>query len=199
MRKLLIYIFVCAFIFISAFSQNPFEIAKIKIDLGKFSSQYKSYTTEFYTASKKKIGKYLCFDLIDIIDKNIKQLSVTERKKLVIIPETSTGESIATTYNDYDINNRKITPMLIVGVIKGTVGDTAVIEDFGGANSKLKIKSVDNEIQKAVERRVYLQMKNISDEDRDKIFINRSLIFPEDQNTSRWMTDLVDLKLYLLK
>ena len=67
------------------------------------------------------------------------------------------------------------------------------------ANSKLKIKSVDSEIERAVDRRVYLQMKNVSDDDRDKVFKNRSLIFPEDQKTSRWISDLIDLKLYIIK
>ena len=132
MKTLFIGIITFVFIYISALSQNPFEITKIKIDIEKLNSQYKSYTTEFFTASKKKIGKYLCFDVVDIIDQNIKQLAITERKKLIVIAETSTGESIASTYNDYDRNNRKITPMLILGAIKGTVGDTAVIEDFGG-------------------------------------------------------------------
>jgi hypothetical protein len=195
--------FILLFLFLSAsllFSADvPNEIAKININMEQLIKEHQFKTVEFCTASKKSLGKFTCIDVLDIFDNNIKKLTNSERKRLIIIAESADGEVIATDYLNFDKNNIKIPPLLIFSFIKGSVGDTVRISDVKGSKGKVDLEMVEKELQKTVVLRIFLQMKNISVSDIQKYFKDGSMLFPQDQTCERWLENVKYLKLYIVK
>ncbi|MCX7736975.1 MAG: hypothetical protein N2319_09705 [Candidatus Kapabacteria bacterium] len=177
-------------------SETLEEIATINlysIDLPKF---YKAETVQFFSSSKKSYGKYLCYKIIDLIEPQIKQLQEIERKQLIIIGIDSIGNSIFTTFYDYDNNTTKIPPYLLSKRVYGSVGDTVIAFEMKGKPGKLNLKPVEKELEQIVDIKVYLQFKNLSKEEEAIIFKPGTIIYPQDQKSVRWLGNVKYLKIY---
>jgi len=198
MKKILILLVIISNV-ISAKAENLFEIAKIKINTAELSSNLKYYATEFYTSSKKKISKNYCFDVYEIIESHIKQLTESERKRLIIIAESDKGETVVSTIFDYDKNYAKIPPLLIYKKVTIKPGDTIRIKDKKGVKGMVDINELQDAVMLAVQRKIYLQMPNISASMLSKTFEDSSIVFPQDQTTVRWLGKISYIKLYMLK
>lgn len=184
--------------FSSLQSSNLQEIATINLSSIDISKYYKSETVQFYSASKKFFGKYLCYKLIDLIEPQIKQLQEIERKRLIIIGIDSLNNTIFTTYYDYDNNTTKIPPYLISKRIYGSVGDTVIVFEKKGKPGKLNLKPLEKELEQIVDIKVYLQFKKLTREEESNIFKPGTIIFPQDQKSVRWLGNVKYLKIYLL-
>lgn len=177
-------------------SSNLEEIATINlsgIDLAKY---YKSETVQFFSSSKKSFGKYLCYKIIDLIEPQIKQLQEIERKHLIIIGIDSLGNSIFTTFYDYDNNTTKIPPYLISKRVYGSVGDTVIAFEMKGKPGKLNLKPVQKELEQIVDIKVFLQFKKLSKEEEGIIFKAGTIIYPQDQKSVRWLGNVKYLKIF---
>ncbi|OGU39612.1 MAG: hypothetical protein A2X61_11260 [Ignavibacteria bacterium GWB2_35_12] len=199
MRTLIIiFIFISTAIFLYS-ADHPYELAKINIDLNDINKNNKTKTVEFLTSSKKSIGKYICVDVNEIISENLKHLSEQEKCRLMIVAESSSGEAITSTYFDYDANNIKIPPILILNNVKGMVGDTIKVLDVKGKKGIVDLSMVERELQKSIVERVYLQIKNITTDEKNKIFKSGSIVFPQDKATKRWIGSVSNIKIYIIK
>lgn len=195
---IIILIFICSAKFLNS-ADHPYELAKININLIDIIKNHKTKTVEFLTLSKKSIGKFICVDVNEIINSSIKHLTDQEKCRLLIVAETSTGESITSTYFDYDPNNIKISPLLILNSILGMTGDTIKATDIKGKKGTVDLSIVEKELQRSIDERVFLQIKNISQEDKAKIFKSGSIVFPQDQTNKRWLSNVSNIKIYIIK
>jgi hypothetical protein len=180
-------------------SQSYHEIGTIEINPSELANNYKLETVEFLSASKKSFGKFLCFRIHDIIEPYIKDLSEPERKKLIIICIDTLPNIIITTYYDYDEKTTKIPPFLIHRKVIGNVGDTVVAYELKNRRGKIDLRPVQKELEQIVELRVYLQFKNLAKNDEKIIFQPGTVIYPQDQQSVRWLNNIKYLKLYIVK
>lgn len=182
----------------SLLSQSLEEIATINLSSIELPKYYKPETVQFFSSSKKSYGKYLCYRMIDLIEPQIKQLQDSERKRLIIIGMDSIGNSIFTTFYDYDKNTTKIPPFLISKRVFGSVGDTVIAFEMKGKPGKLNLKPVDKELQQIVDIKVYLQFKNLTKDEESIIFRPGTIIYPQDQKSVRWLGNVKYLKIFKL-
>ena len=195
---IIIFIFISSAIFLYS-ADHPYEIAKININLNDINKNHKTKTVEFLTSSKKSIGKFICVDVNEIINGSIKHLTEQEKCRLLIVSESTSGEVITSTYFDYDANNIKIPPFLILNNVQGMVGDTIKVTDVKGKKGIVDLSMVEKELQKSIVERVYLKIKSISQEDKNKIFKSGSIVFPQDQTNKRWLGKVSNIKIYIIK
>ncbi len=195
---IIIFIFISTAIFLNS-ADHPYEIAKINIDLIDISKNHKTKTVEFLTSSKKSIGKFICVDLNEILSGSIKHLTEQEKIRLLIVAESLSGDAITSTYFDYDVNNIKIPPVLILRSVQGSVGDTIKVSDVKGKKGVVDLSMVEKELQKSIIERVFLQIKNISTDEKNRIFKSGSIVFPQDQTNKRWLGNVSNIKIYIIK
>lgn len=172
------------------------EVATINVSSLDLHKYFKSETVQFFSSSKKSYGKYLCYKIIDLIEPQIKHLQETERKQLIIIGIDSIGNSIFTTFYDYDKNTTKIPPYLINKRVYGSVGDTVIAFEMKGKPGKLNLKPIEKELEQVVDIKVYLQFKNLSKDEEAVIFKPGTIIYPQDQKSVRWLGNVKYLKIY---
>jgi len=199
MRTLIIIIIYISSAILLQSADHPYELAKINIDLNDINKNHKTKTVEFLTSSKKSIGKYICVDVNEILSASIKHLTEQEKCRLLIVEESSNGEAITSTYFDYDVNNIKIPPVLILNSIQGMTGDTIKVTDVKGKKGVVDLSIVEKELQRSIVERIYLQIKSISLEDKNKIFKSGSIVFPQDQTNKRWLGNVSNIKIYIIK
>ncbi len=195
---IIIFIFISTAIFLNS-ADHPYEIAKINIDLIDISKNHKTKTVEFLTSSKKSIGKFICVDLNEILSGSIKHLTEQEKIRLLIVAESLSEDAITSTYFDYDVNNIKIPPVLILRSVQGSVGDTIKVSDVKGKKGVVDLSMVEKELQKSIIERVFLQIKNISTDEKNRIFKSGSIVFPQDQTNKRWLGNVSNIKIYIIK
>ena len=181
------------------FSQNIKEIAIIELNHSDLEKKFQCYSTEFFSSAKKKVGSYYCFELKELLNEKIKHLTNQQRNNLIIIAENSNKESLVTTFFDFSDEIIKIQPLLISSKVTGSVGDTVKVRDIKGQIGKVDTYIVGEEFDIATKKRVYLQMKTISNENKLKIFRNGTIIFPQDQSYNRWITDVQRIKILLIE
>lgn len=172
------------------------EIATINLSSVDLAKYYKSETVQFFSSSKKSFGKYLCYKIIDFIEPQIKQLQESERRQLIIIGIDSLGNTIMTTFYDYDNNTTKIPPYLISKRVYGSVGDTVIAFEMKGKPGKLNLKPVQKELEQIVDIKVFLQFKKLSKEEEGVIFRSGTIIYPQDQKSVRWLGNVKYLKIF---
>ncbi len=194
---LLLFFFLSVSYLFSADSLT--EIAKITVNIDQLSKEHEFRTVEFLTSSRKNLGKFSCIDVSEIFDNYTNKLTDTERKRLIIIAGSADGEVVATDYFNFDKNNIKIPPVLIFSYVKGSVGDTVRVSDIKGHQGKVDLAMVAQELKKTVVQRIFLQMNNISEADKQKYFKNGSMLFPQDQTLVRWLENVKYLKLCIVK
>ncbi len=173
------------------------DIATVNIKSLSLKKSIKFNSTEFRLASKKVIGKYYTFDLRDIVDPYLKNLSTSQRKNVFIIAEGSDGGSMAISYAETDPDLVSIAPLMIYGLVTGSVGDTVIIEDLDGVLISPDMESVQEEFQIVAKQRLYLQMKQMPKGLRKRLFRKGTIIFPVDKSTGRWMTGIVNFRICL--
>ncbi|TAL69773.1 MAG: hypothetical protein EPN82_03895 [Bacteroidetes bacterium] len=198
--NLLLKIYITLFSAIFLYSaDNPYELAKINVDLNEIGKNNKTKTVEFLSATKKSYGKYICVDINDIIAGSIKHLNEQEKCRLLIVAESSDSEAITSTYFDYDPNNTKLAPVLILKTVQGSVGDTIKVSDVKGKKGVVDLSMVEKELQKSIVERIYLQIKTISQGEKFRIFNSGSIVFPQDQTINRWIGKISNIKIYIIK
>ncbi|MBI5324610.1 MAG: hypothetical protein HZB41_04960 [Ignavibacteriae bacterium] len=180
-------------------ADHPYELAKINIDLNEINKNSQTKTVEFLSSTKKSFGKFICADINEIISNSIKHLSDEEKSRLLIVAESSSGETITSTYFDYDPNNVQIAPVIILKSIQGAVGDTIKVTDVKGKKGVVDLSIVEKELQKSIVERIYLQIKILSQGEKIRIFSVGSLIFPQDKTTNRWLGNVSNIKIYIIK
>lgn len=180
-------------------ADHPYELAKINIDLSEISRNYKTKTIEFLSSSKKSYGKFICTDINVIIANSIKHLNDEEKSRLLIVAESSSGETITSTYFDYDPSNTQIAPVIIIKPVQGSVGDTIKVSDVKGKKGVVDLSIVEKELQKSIVERMYLQIKVLSQGEKIRIFNSGSIIYPQDLTPKRWLGNVSNIKIYIIK
>lgn len=194
----MLLIAICVFAFNSLSAQTMKEVAVIDVDPAKLVDKHDDYYTEFYTSKKRRICKYYCIDLNDVLKPYTKDLSAADLRNLIVVAETSTGETMTTSFADFNDKIVRIAPMIIYSDIRSGIGDTVEFWDKEGTKGIVNLDGLDDELRKTRLRRIYLQIKKISKADKKRAFQERSIVFPQDQSTDRWIADVKYLKLYVV-
>jgi hypothetical protein len=198
MKKILFLL--CIFIIKGlAISQTLDEVASIDMDYTTLKAKYNYKTTEIMLANKKSMGKYTCFEMNDILAPYIKELKEQDKAQLIIISETSDGQQNVSSYYDFTENVNILVPFIIFQQQTGGIGDTVYIRDVPGHKGKVDTRLVDEEYNQAVLHRVYLQLKSVTKEEKDRIFKPGTIIFPQDKTPARWIGNVKRIRLLLVK
>ena len=180
-------------------AQSLKEIANIEINQEYLQKNFENQSTEFLTSNNKKIGSFYSYEINDIINKNIQNISKEKRNNLIIIAENNQNQSIATTYYDYSTQIIKLTPLLLSSKVTGIVGDTVRIGDAKGKKGVVDTYEVGKAFDIAVRKRIFLQIKSLKNEEKNNFFQNGTIIFPQDQSTERWLKNVSRIKIYLIE
>jgi len=197
MKKLIILFALLFAIPLASESPNLNHIYSIEIDPVELGQKYEFASTEFLLSNRTSIGKHYSFNLSDLIDPYLKDLSIEKRSNVIIIAEDMKGVTQPFTYPDISMEYSMIPALLSFTKKMVSFPDTLVVGEDHNSPSEIDIDKVEEFFNVLIKRRIYLQLKYISDSDKSKIFETTSLMFPVDKSTKRWLTDLKYLHIYL--
>ncbi len=168
-----------------SYSNDSFKLVK-EIDINKFNSSDKNRMTIEFKSGKKVISKSKALEISEIIE-------ICDNCFAEI--EDSKGNLFYLSNNDLNkqINNQQA--LMLFDEKFSSLGDTLVIgeDDL----SKLEGNDLLNvELGSMTNASYGLNSKNWSNEKIDKYFKPNSLIFPFDNNTTRWITDIRKIRIY---
>ncbi len=196
MKKLILLLVL--YFSMPAVSQSPDfnHIATINIDPWELGQKYEFASTEFLLSNRTSIGKHYAFNLSDIIDPYLKDLSVSKRSNVIIIAKDNSGNTLPFSYTEVS-DEYSMMPALLT-FTKKMVGmpDTLIVSDNPEGPSGLEINQVEEFFNVLTKRRIYLQLKFISADQKKQIFNTTTVIFPIDKTTNRWLTDLKEFDIY---
>ena len=173
------------------------EIATIEISIEKLLPSVKNYSTEIKLSNKKKLGDYYTYNVDEIIEPYIKDISDSLRKDIVVIAENSSGESVAASYSDFDKSTSFLPGILIYKKVTGSIGDSVRAFDKKDKKGEVDFKVIDEQLDIATKRIIYLQIKSMFSNEKNKLMMERTLIFPQDASAKRWITDVNKLHIYI--
>jgi hypothetical protein len=174
-----------------------YHIGSITIDPFELGQTYDFAATEFILSNKSTIGKHYSFNLSDIIDPYLKDLSIEKRSNVIIIAEDMNGETQPFSYTDVSADYSMIPALLTFTKKIVSFPDTLIVgEDISNVHG-LEIDKVEEFFNVLTKRRIFLQLKSISDDEKNRLFKTTSVIFPVDKTPNRWLTDLKAFHIYL--
>jgi hypothetical protein len=196
-----IVILLALFIVMPLFSEGPAleHISSIKIDPFELGQKYEFASTEFLLSNRSSIGKHYSFNLSDIIDPNLKELSLEQRSNVIIIAEDKNGKTQPFTYPDISMEYSMIPALLTFTKKMVSFPDTLIVAQDNSDPSGVDMDAVEEFFNVLTKRRIYLQLKHISDDETARIFKTTSVMFPVDKSTDRWLTDLKYLHIYMYR
>ncbi|MFP4370212.1 MAG: hypothetical protein ACOC2K_03075 [Bacteroidota bacterium] len=197
MAKLLIAL---VFIFLalpqSLFSDATLkEIVTISADPVKLNEKYDYASTEFFLANKQNAGKFYSFELLEILDNELKGQNI-DTDRLVIVAENSKGRKLVFTYNDLSGDIAPIKPVLLYGQVTGSIGDTIKVQDIEGQKGMVDLEEVIKETDIAVRKRIYLQLRSFPEAEKKRLFTHGTIIFPIDATPRRWIEGVRKMTVY---
>ena len=172
------------------------KLATIEIKPFELGQKYEFASTEFLLSNRQSIGKYYAFNLSDIIDPHLKDLSIEKRSNVIIIAENNDGKTQPFSYTDCSFQYSMIPGLLTFTKRVVGIPDTLDIGQDINDETGLEIEKVEEFFQVLTKRRLYLQLKYISEEEKAEIFKTTSIMFPVDKSTKRWLTDIKELHIY---
>jgi hypothetical protein len=199
MKKLIILL--ALFLAMPLISEGPNleHLSSIKIEPFELGQKYEFASTEFLLSNRSSIGKHYSFNLSDIIDPYLKDLSFEQRSNVIIIAEDKQGTTQPFTYPDISMEYSMIPALLTFTKKMVSFPDTLIVAQDNGDPSGVDIDAVEEFFNVLTKRRIYLQLKHISEDDKAKIFKTTSVMFPVDKSTERWLTDLNYLHIYMYR
>lgn len=199
MKKILIIIAIAVSTFCTA--QDFRNVATIEVNTYEFAEKFEYNANHFVTAKKKIIDKSFTFNLIDILSHYTKEISEEDYKHLFVVAVDADGKKSAFSYLECTPEVSQIVPQLFYTKAARSISgvrDTLRIYDVEGTQETNK-NQLRSEFATMFVGKIYLQMKNISDEEKKLYFSDASLIFPQDATTKRWLSNVKFLKIYLIK
>lgn len=180
----------------TAFTQKSHKIEEI----GKFNlitQPIKNvtiyYPTEFILNNNREIAKVYSLDLIELIEEKIKKIKDVDSRNMGLLIEDKNGNLSLVSISEILQDISVIPPMIIFDKVRGSLGDTVKVQDFGMGD--LDLSAIDDELSAAIQKKIHLQMASIPEEARIKFFETISIVFPTDKSTQRWIHDVVEIKL----
>ncbi len=184
MKNIVIVLVLFAFTNYS-YSNDSFTLVK-ELEVKSFNSSSKNKLTIEFKSGKKIISKSKAIDINEIIDLCDNCFAEIEDTK---------GKFHYLSSNDLNkqINNQQA--LLLFDEEFSSLGDTLVIGE--DELSKLEgNKLLDVELGSMTNASYGLNSKNWTNEKRDKYFKPNSLVFPFDNNTTRWITDIRRIRIF---
>lgn len=173
--------------------QNQFQIiGKINLTAEPINNVTIYYPTEFILKNKKSVAKVYSMDLIELISKKIKNIELIETRRSGLIIKDKFQNTTIVSFSEILQDVSIIPPMIIFNKVKGSVGDTVKIQDFGLGD--LDFAAIDAELSQATKKRVQLQMSYPPA--KVDYFSTISVVFPTDKSYNRWICDVQEIILF---
>lgn len=175
------------------FSAEMVKVADIDFSKIDVSSEAMS-STNFVTQNNGSIGIYWTIDFADILSKYI---NIKDFIGLILIKDAD-GKVSSHSLSDFDSGINVIAPQLIISRSNYNLGDTLVVVDAGENKIVDFAKDLQNHQKNMIRKRIKLQLEKIHKDDRS-IFGDKSLIFPTDKCSKRWIKNIKNISIYSIK
>jgi hypothetical protein len=173
-------------------------VAELNINYDDISKKCKRYTIAFYTNDKKLLAKCSSFDISDIIDEYIKNFDFDSRKRLFLVAENDSTSSV---YDYYGFTKEySVMPaVLIYKPVRGLTGDTIRVYDKNNNPNDMDLSPFGKELERAPERKYYMPVSSLSKNQISEFFVRGTILFPQDANTKKWITNIRRIKIYFFE
>ncbi len=165
----------------------------IKID---YCKQVKISTS----SNKQSLGTYLYLEPHKIIDSLVKFYDIKNVDNIVIAIE-AINSCKTYTYHDFSSKCNKLTPhVLLKQKSNYRIGDTITYyPKESKQTADMDLSQLDAQLNNCQIKNLQLQISSLPKEQKALFFGNYSLIFPLDISTSRWISDISKMKIYILE
>lgn len=152
-------------------------------------------------ANKKSVGKFLAISPLNGINNILKEKSISPETNDIVISFESNAMTKYYFYSDFSKNINALLPYITTtGKPKYRGYDTVVYYTKGNKQThEIDFTETKTHINSAIIINLQLNLSKISESEKNNFFRKRSLIFPIDISTNRWIYDIKLMKIYVLE
>lgn len=196
MKKIFFCLLLISVMLNSAFARDIDTIAEIRISPSELRKNHDYYSVSFKLNNGRKIGKFFCYHVYELLEPHFADMPEKERRKLFFEILNKSGESIIISYFDIDPKTVILQPEIIFSNVEGNIGDTVYVWDKEGQKGQVNLEAIGREVDMVIRRTIRLQMASMNAEEKKRVFSNGTIIFPQDKTSARWLDRVTEMKIF---
>ena len=196
--KRIISIFIVLIISVNySYSQNFKELTTIKVNTNELKDNVPYQSTQFVLKTKQSTDYIFTFNITDIIKSYISKISKEKLNSAVIVFINKDGQTLTTTYNEFDSENTRVPAVITLKKAENKMGDSITIQEVDG---DIDLSELDETFSHfATRTRVGLQISSLDKKTLAQLSKDATLVFPNDMTTDRWLSEITEIKIYIFE